>query len=79
MALTRAEFNLLTALAHAPNRVLSRDYLLDAISQGADAPTDRLIDVLISRVRKKIEPDPKKPGIITTVVRCGYKFSAQID
>ena len=79
VSLTRAEFNLLAALAHAPNRVLSRDYLLDAISQDADAPTDRLIDVLISRVRKKIEPNPKKPEIITTVVGCGYKFSARMD
>jgi DNA-binding response OmpR family regulator len=79
VSLTRAEFNLLAALARAPNRVLSRDYLLDAISQDADAPTDRLIDVLISRVRKKIEPGPQKPEIITTVVGCGYKFSAQID
>jgi len=79
VSLTRAEFNLLAALARAPNRVLSRDYLLDAISQDADAPTDRLIDVLVSRVRKKIEPNPKKPEIITTVVGCGYKFSAQID
>ena len=79
VTLTRAEFNLLTSLARAPNRVLSRDYLLDAVSQDADAPTDRLIDVLISRVRKKIEPNPKKPEIITTVVGCGYKFSARIE
>jgi len=78
-ALTRAEFNLLTSLVRAPNRVLSRDYLLDAVSQDADAPTDRLIDVLISRVRKKIEPNPKKPDIITTVIGCGYKFSAKIE
>ncbi|NQV83271.1 MAG: response regulator transcription factor [Rhodospirillales bacterium] len=79
VSLTRAEFNLLAALAKAPNRVLSRDYLLDAISQDADSPTDRLIDVLISRVRKKIEANPKKPEIITTVVGCGYKFSARIE
>ncbi|MBC8338153.1 MAG: response regulator [Rhodospirillales bacterium] len=79
VALTRAEFNLLAALARAPNRVLSRDYLLDAISQDADSPTDRLIDVLISRVRKKIEANPKKPEILTTVVGCGYKFSARIE
>ena len=78
VSLTRAEFNLLGALVRAPNRVLSRDYLLDAVSQDADAPTDRLIDVLVSRVRKKIEKDPKKPKIITTVVGCGYKFSAQL-
>lgn len=69
--LTRAELNLLTSLAQAPNRVLSRDYLLDAVSQDANAPTDRLIDVLISRVRKKIEKDPKNPEIITTVIGCG--------
>lgn len=79
ISLTRGEFNLLAALARAPNRVLSRDYLLDAVSQDADAPTDRLIDVLVSRVRKKIEKNPKKPEIITTVVGCGYKFSAQVS
>ncbi len=78
VSLTRAEFNLLAALVRAPNRVLSRDYLLDAVSQDADAPTDRLIDVLVSRVRKKIEKDSKKQKIITTVVGCGYKFSAQL-
>lgn len=79
VSLTRAEFNLLAALAKAPNRVLSRDFLLDAISQDADAPTDRLIDVLVSRLRKKIEANPKNPEIVTTVVGCGYKFSAQIE
>jgi len=75
---TRAEFNLLAALLKAPNRVLSRGHLLDAVSHDADSPTDRLIDVLVSRIRKKIEPDPKRPQIITTVVGCGYKFSAVI-
>jgi len=76
---TRAEFNLLAALTKAPNRVLSRAHLLDAVSQDADSPTDRLIDVLISRIRKKIEADPRKPEIITTVLGCGYKFNAEID
>ena len=73
--LTNAEFNLLAALAKAPNRVLSRDHLLDAVSRNDDAPSDRLIDVLISRVRKKIEDEPKKPKIIITVAGSGYKFS----
>ena len=77
--LTRAEFNLLAALARAPNRVLSRAYLLDAVSQDAEASTDRLIDVLVSRVRKKIEQDSKKPQIITTVIGCGYKFSVATE
>lgn len=77
--LTRAEFNLLAAMVKAPNRVLTRAHLLDAISQDADAPTDRLIDVLVSRIRKKIEPEPSAPRIITTVVGSGYKFSATLE
>jgi len=76
---TRAEFNLMAALAKAPNRVLSRAYLLDAVSQDADSPTDRLIDVLISRIRKKIEVNPRQPEIIITVLGCGYKFSADLS
>lgn len=75
ITLTHAEFNLFAALAKAPNRVLSRDYLLDAISRDEDAPSDRLIDVLISRVRKKVESEPKKPRLIVTVPGCGYKFT----
>ena len=75
VTLTNAQFNPLAALAKAPNRELSRDYLLDAVSRNDDAPSDRLIDVLISRVRKKIEDEPKKPKIITTVAGSGYKFS----
>ena len=71
VSFTRAEFNLMAALAKAPNRV----HLLDAISQDADAPTDRLIDVLISRIRKKIEANPRHPEIIVTVLGCGYKFN----
>ncbi len=65
----------MAALAKAPNRVLSRDYLLDAVCRSDDAPSDRLIDVLISRVRKKIEDEPKNPKIIITVAGSGYKFS----
>jgi len=72
---TRAEFNLLAALVKAPNRVLNRAHLLDAVSHDADSPTERLIDVLISRIRRKIEPNTRKPRYITTVVGCGYKFS----
>ena len=79
VALTRAEFNLLAAFARAPHRVLSRAFLLDAVSQDADAPSDRLIDVLVSRVRKKIEADPKKPRLIVTVVGSGYKFAAEVE
>ncbi|MEK9725176.1 MAG: response regulator transcription factor [Rhodospirillaceae bacterium] len=79
VAFTRAELNLLAALVKAPNRVLSRGHLLDAVSHDADSATDRLIDVLVSRIRKKIEPDPKTPTVVTTVVGCGYKFSSTVD
>ena len=74
--LTPAEFNLLTCFARAPNRVLSRDHLLDAVSRYDDAPTDRMIDVLVSRLRKKIETDPRNPAFIVTIRGCGYKFSS---
>ena len=75
IALTNAEFNLFSALVKAPNRVLSRDFLLDAVARDDDAPSDRLIDVLVSRVRKKIEKNPKKPELIITVPGFGYKFT----
>lgn len=75
VTLTRAEFNLLAAFVKAPNRVLSRDQLLDAVSRHEDAPSDRMIDVLVSRLRKKIESDPKRPTLIVTVLGSGYKFT----
>lgn len=75
--LTPAEFNLLTCFVRAPNRVLTRDHLLDAVSRYGDSPTDRMIDVLVSRLRKKIEEDPRKPAFIVTIRGCGYKFSAR--
>ncbi len=73
--LTPAEFNLLTCFVRSPNRVLTRDHLLDAVSRYDDSPTDRMIDVLVSRLRKKIEDDPRNPAFIITIRGCGYKFS----
>ena len=75
VTLTPAEFNLLTCFVRAPNRVLTRDHLLDAVSRYDDSPNDRMIDVLVSRLRKKIEDDPRKPAFIVTIRGCGYKFS----
>ena len=75
VTLTPAEFNLLTCFVRAPNRVLTRDHLLDAVSRYDDSPNDRMIDVLVSRLRKKIEDDPQKPAFIVTIRGCGYKFS----
>ena len=73
--LTAMEFDLLQAFATRPNRVLSRDQLLD-LAHGRDPePFDRSIDIRIARLRRKIEDDPKKPQIIKTVRGVGYVFS----
>lgn len=79
VALTPSEFNILAALVRAPGRALSRDQLLDAISQSADAPLPRMIDVHISQLRKKIETDAKSPRLIVTVKGTGYKFAGALE
>jgi DNA-binding response OmpR family regulator len=69
--LTRAEFALLLAFADSPGRVLSRDQLRLAVTgEGAEA-YDRSIDVMVSRLRRKIERDPKVPRLILTVPGAG--------
>lgn len=73
--LQRSEFNLLAAMARAPNRVLTRAFLLDAISRGEASASERMIDVLISRLRKRLEKDSGKPRLIITVAGRGYKFT----
>ncbi|HME25012.1 MAG TPA: winged helix-turn-helix domain-containing protein [Acetobacteraceae bacterium] len=75
--LRRGEFNLLLAFLRAPGRVLSRDHLLDAVAGRQSAPFDRSIDMLISRLRRKIEADPEAPRLILTVPGLGYKFAAK--
>jgi adenylate cyclase len=76
--LTRSEFALLVAFVRNPGRVLSRDQLLDAVVGRRAEPYDRSIDVLVGRLRKKIEPDPRMPSFVLTVVGEGYKFAAKV-
>ena len=77
--LTAGEFGLLTALVERPRRVLSRDRLLD-LTRGRDAqPFDRSIDVQVSRLRRKIEADPKNPEMIKTVRAGGYIFTLPVE
>jgi DNA-binding response OmpR family regulator len=76
--LTRSEFALLVAFVQNPGRVLSRDQLLDAVVGRRAEPYDRSIDVLVGRLRKKIEPDPRTPSFVLTVVGEGYKFAAKV-
>lgn len=75
--LTRGEFELLAALVNNPNRVMSRDNLLDYTSNRDWAPNDRTVDVLIGRIRRKIEPDPHVPSMIITVHGVGYVFAGE--
>ncbi len=76
--LTRGEFELLSAFASQPGRVLSRDNLLDHLNSREWAPSDRTVDVLIGRIRRKIEIDPKNPSLIVTVHGVGYVFTGSI-
>jgi two-component system OmpR family response regulator len=76
--LRAAEFELLLAFVERPQRVLSRDQLLD-LSRGRSANLfDRSIDVQISRLRRKIERDPKEPTLIKTVRSGGYILAANV-
>jgi DNA-binding response OmpR family regulator len=71
--LTAHEFELLSALARNAGRVLSREQLLDLIKPGAaDEAFDRSVDVHVSRLRQKIEPDPRHPRYVKTVRGAGY-------
>jgi adenylate cyclase len=72
--LTRSEFALLREFIRHPGRVLSRDYLLDALGGKRPDPFDRSIDMLVGRLRRKIEPDAKPPVLIVTVPGEGYRF-----
>jgi adenylate cyclase len=72
--LTRGEFTLLRVFVTRPGRVVSRDTLLDALANRRFEPFDRSVDVLIGRLRRKIEPDPKEPRLIVTVPGEGYRF-----
>ncbi|MCW9035866.1 MAG: response regulator [Rhodospirillales bacterium] len=77
--LSGGEYELLLAFLERPQRVLSRDQLLD-FARGRDAqPFDRAIDVQVSRLRKKLEPDPKEPVLIKTVRGGGYIFAAKVE
>jgi two-component system OmpR family response regulator len=77
--LSGGEFDLLVAFVEHPQRILSRDQLLD-LTRGRDAiPFDRSIDIQVSRLRRKIEVDPKEPEIIKTVRGTGYTFTPDVQ
>jgi two-component system, OmpR family, torCAD operon response regulator TorR len=78
MRLTSAEFELLAALVRHPGRIMSRNDLLDVMSNREWDPNDRTVDVLVGRLRRKIEADPGKPQIILTEYGLGYVFAEKV-
>ncbi|WP_340110554.1 response regulator [Pikeienuella sp. HZG-20] len=77
--LTGAEFRLLTVMLERPRLVLTRDQLLDLTAGRSASIFDRTIDNQISRLRRKIEPDPARPRLITTVRGGGYCLVADVE
>jgi two-component system phosphate regulon response regulator OmpR len=75
IALTAMELDLLRAFAERPNRILSRDMLLDFAHNREMEAFDRSIDIRIMRLRRKIEDDPAKPQVLKTVRGQGYIFA----
>jgi len=71
--LTSAEFEMLLTLCKRPGQVFSRDQLKSA------ATTDRSVDITISRIRQKIEKDPRNPVMIQTVRSAGYVFTTKVN
>lgn len=78
VSITAGEYELLLAFLKNPQRVLSRDQLLEITKNRSAGPFDRSIDVQISRLRQKIEADPKNPDIIKTVRGGGYLFTVKV-
>ncbi len=74
VVLSGSEFDLLLTFAEHPKRILTRDQLLDLARGPAHDAYDRSIDTLVSRLRRKLEDDPKAPVLIRTVRNEGYMF-----
>ncbi|MCP4326848.1 MAG: response regulator [Alphaproteobacteria bacterium] len=77
--LSNGEFLLLSTFLARPNMVLSRDQLLDLTRGRAANAFDRSIDNQVSRLRRKIEADPKNPALVKTVWGGGYRFTATVE
>jgi len=73
--LTPTEFTLLAALARQPGRIFTRSQLLDAVHGVAFESYERAIDTHIKNIRRKLEPDPRRPVHVLTVYGVGYRFA----
>jgi two-component system OmpR family response regulator len=79
VSLSGAEFRLLKLFLDHPNRVLSRDRLMDWMHGREAGPYDRSIDLQVSRIRLKVQDDAKSPGIIKTVRSEGYVLTVPVE
>jgi two-component system, OmpR family, response regulator len=79
VSMTTAEFDVLLAFCRNPGRVLTRDQLLGLTHAGLAGPVERSIDVHVSRVRQKIEPNIREPTLIKTVRLGGYIFTPNVQ
>ncbi|WP_234839021.1 winged helix-turn-helix domain-containing protein, partial [Sinorhizobium meliloti] len=79
LKLTAGEFNLLVAFLEKPREVLSREQLLLASRVRGEEVYDRSVDVVILRLRRKLEADPANPRLIKTFRGAGYFFEADVD
>jgi len=73
--LTPTEFQLLATLARQPGRIFTRSQLLDAVHGVAFESYERAIDTHVKNIRRKLEPDPRRPVLILTVYGVGYRFA----
>ncbi|WP_119269681.1 response regulator [Taklimakanibacter deserti] len=78
LTLTSAEFDLLACFVQRPRRVLSRDQILDWIRGRSTDPFDRTVDMLVSRLRKKLDAASPGSSLISTVRNGGYLFTAPV-
>lgn len=79
ISITAGEYTLLMTFLERPKRVLSRDQLLEITHNRQAGPFDRSIDIQVSRLRQKIEEDPKEPTLIKTVRGGGYMLTAPVE
>nr|WP_092161782.1 response regulator transcription factor [Bosea sp. CRIB-10] len=77
--LSTGEFDMLRALVEAPGKILSRDHLLDLAKNRVATGFDRVVDVQISRLRRKIEVDPEGAPMIKTIRGTGYMFMPGVE
>jgi len=79
ISITAGEYTLLLTFLERPKRILSRDQLLEITHNRQAGPFDRSIDIQVSRLRQKIEIDPKEPTLIKTVRGGGYMLTVPVE